>query len=96
MPYAQVPVKMGGVDIGTARVNRDGTIQITTVVPNEQVQELLEHIKAGVVFGLSITPIINPGISGNLISRVDREKPLSEFGGFKVDPIHGEGNSLHH
>lgn len=85
MTHARIPLKMKGVQIGSALVNEDGTIQLTMGPNNALGRELLEHIKIGLVFGLTISPIINPAVDGKLITRVENEQPLPAHGGFQID-----------
>jgi hypothetical protein len=77
---------MKGDEIGTACVNDDGTIELSLGPDNEHGKELLEHIRAGVVFGLTIGMILNPAVDGKLITRVQHEKTLPELGGVMKQP----------
>jgi acylphosphatase len=95
MTHAErVPVKFHGVDIGTARVDDDGTIEITTDSPNEPVKLLLEYIRCGLVEGMSIAFILVPAVDA---AHSDNERPpLSDFGGFKHNqPPSNDGRNYH-
>lgn len=66
MAHAEgVPVTMSGIEIGNARVDDDGSIELTIKIPNRFGQELFHHILMGTVLGLSISPTIEPARRAN-------------------------------
>lgn len=56
----RVPVKIGDVPVGSARINEDGTIDVLMGYPSMLGKEILKLVTAGVVKGLAIMPIIEP------------------------------------
>ena len=94
MTHAErIPLKMNGLDVGSARVNVDGTISLTMKAGCQPGLELLEFIRSNVVVGLSIKTIINPVVDGEIISRLDHEMPLADYEGFKFNHRNNQGKS---
>lgn len=82
----RIPLKMNGVTIGTATVRDDGTfIAVVNESANAQIAEVFDLVKLGFVFGISLSPIMNPALDGRLITRLYNERPLTDFGGFNLD-----------
>jgi hypothetical protein len=71
-----VPVKLQGIQIGTAKVNADGSILMALSHRSNVGMEIYQQLLAGFIYGLSIGPIINPAVDGNLISRTDCERDI--------------------
>lgn len=91
MTHAEnVPVKMNGVDVGTARVDVD-TIQITLNGPTTVGDVLLEFVEKGLVSGLSLAPIVIPALDA--ARRNDHDSPFTPQGGFRFSPPHNEGHN---
>lgn len=68
-----VPVKVGEQTVGHAWVHADGIIEMSTFAYGK---ELLEHIQAGLVVGLNISPVVEPAIDARLVSRIgDKAMP---------------------
>lgn len=60
MTHAEgIPLKIGGVQVGTARIHQGGTIELM-MGPSPLGQEILEMIQADLVDGLSIRPTMKP------------------------------------
>ena len=96
MPHRpNVPIRIQGIECGTAHVNDDGTVELKLGENNNEGKELLEHIRAGIVFGLSISPILNPGIDGKLITRVEQEKKLPIVGSWRFRQHDGHLHPFH-
>lgn len=93
MSEAKVPVKVYGVEVGVATVSNNGALNIHLEPKNGIGDELLEHIQNGLVFGLSVNPILNPAVDGNLVSRLDNQRSIEDLGGIRPQ---GDGNSLIH
>lgn len=69
MTHAEnVPVKMNGIDVGTARVDDTGLIQITLTPPSYVGHTLLEFLQQGVVVGLSLSALVDPAVESALRS----------------------------
>lgn len=69
MTHAEnVPVKMNGIDVGRARVDDTGLIQIRLNPPSYVGHTLLEFLRQGVVVGLSLSALVNPAVEGVLRS----------------------------
>lgn len=65
-----VPVKIEGIPVGSARIHRDGTIELVMGTPSRIGQAIKEKIEMGKVTGLSI----------GLIEPIDSMNPDSIFG----------------
>lgn len=73
-----LPLKYEGVHVGDATVFPDGSISVDMHEANVYLL-----LASGAVLGVSISPILNPAVDGKLISRVENEKPITEFGGIQ-------------
>ena len=61
MTHAEnVPVKIGKMVVGSARIHENGTIDVSMDAPNPLGQEILHLITSGLVQGISIAPISVP------------------------------------
>lgn len=78
-----IPLKLRGEEVGTMTILDNDKI---TVRLHEHFQVAVDEIRKlvdmGFVFGLNISPILNPAVDGKLVSRLDNEKPITEVGGF--------------
>lgn len=90
MPHAErVPVKFHGVTIGAARVDDDGTIEITMEGPNEPGKLLLEYIQKGLVEGLSLAPITTEVIAARYSE--NERRSFTDF--VPIDPPKNQGHN---
>lgn len=64
----RVPVVISGINVGSARVNEDGTIELIMGSPCLLGQELLAGLVEGLVMGLSIVPVTRPAVDANVIA----------------------------
>ncbi len=81
--FAEIPVKIGRIQVGTAVIKEDGTFDIHITGENENGKEIYQLILAGFVYGLSIAPSLNPAVDGKLYTRLEHERPITEVGGFR-------------
>lgn len=51
-----VPVRIGGVEVGTARIDEDGGIDLT-MKPNQFGRDIYTGTQAGIVTGITIRPV---------------------------------------
>lgn len=81
-----MPVKMGGYEIGRARVNDLGRIEIDVFERyRHATDEILEMADIGVLSGLTISPIVYPAVDGVLMSRLKNETSIIHMGGIKPE-----------
>lgn len=84
--YADLPVKMGEIEVGRIRAGEDGTLVIHVGARREEiVREIFQMARMGVIAGLKVTPIVYPAVDGRLMSRLANERPLLDFGGIRID-----------
>lgn len=76
-PNENIPVKVGGVEVGTARIGEDGAIDLI-LEPNQFGRDVCTGVRAGIVTGLTIRPVRRtanePGSDNNV-------RPLRDYQG---------------
>jgi hypothetical protein len=91
-----VPLTIAGVQVGSARMNADGTIDLLMDSPNALGREILEALQTGHVSGLEIKPTILPAIpaSATVITPAHAEIRLLAQGVFKRESHHNTATNF--
>jgi hypothetical protein len=88
--YADVPLKMAGVKVGTARVYRDGMMFVNLVEHGHIAEEIFHKAECAMLEGLSIGLIQTPAINEGLLTRLNDQKPVNEFTVFNTHMLPGQ------